>query len=90
VIWFFDGFLGGFKKYGWDVNNEDKYVVCEKEMSVIRQMKLLKDQDHTYRSISNEISKSTNKKFDCGWVFRILKRERKEQSYNVWTRLSLF
>lgn len=57
------------------MNNEDKYVVCEKEMSVIRQMKLLKDQDHTYRSISNEISKSTNKKFDYGWVFRILKRE---------------
>jgi len=68
-------FLGGKARYGFDVNNEGKYVVCEKEMSVIRQMKLLKDQGHTYRSIANEISKSTNKKFDCGWVFRILKRE---------------
>ena len=44
-------------------------------MSVIRQMKLLKDQGHTYRSIAREVSKSTNKKFDSGWVFRILKRE---------------
>lgn len=68
-------FLGGKARYGYDVNNEGKYVVCEKEMSVIRQMKLLKDQGHTYRSIAREVSKSTNKKFDSGWVFRILKRE---------------
>ena len=44
-------------------------------MSVIRQMKLLKDQGNTYRTIAKEVSKSTNKKFDSGWVFRILKRE---------------
>ena len=68
-------FLGGKARYGFDVNNEGRYVVCEKEMSVIRQMKLLKDQGHTYRSIAREVSKSTNKKFDSGWVFRILKRE---------------
>ena len=68
-------FLGGKARYGYDVNNEGRYVVCEKEMSVIRQMKLLKDQGHTYRSIAREVSKSTNKKFDSGWVFRILKRE---------------
>ena len=47
----------------------------EKEMSIIRQMKLLKDKGNTYRSIAKEVSKSTNKKFDSGWVFRILKRE---------------
>ena len=68
-------FLGGKARYGFDVNNEGKYVVCEKEMSVIRQMKLLKNQGHTYRSIASEVSRSTNKKFDSGWVFRILKRE---------------
>ena len=68
-------FLGGKARYGYDVNNEGRYIVCEKEMSVIRQMKLLKDQGHTYRSIAREVSKSTNKKFDSGWVFRILKRE---------------
>ena len=68
-------FLGGKARYGYDVNNEGRYVVCEKEMSVIRQMKLLKGQGHTYRSIAREVSKSTNKKFDSGWVFRILKRE---------------
>ena len=68
-------FLGGKARYGYDVNNEGRYIVCEKEMSVIRQMKLLKDQGYTYRSIAREVSKSTNKKFDSGWVFRILKRE---------------
>jgi hypothetical protein len=68
-------FLGGKARYGYDVDNEGKYQVCEKEMSVIRQMKLLKDQGNTYRSIAKEVSKSTNKKFDSGWVFRILKRE---------------
>ena len=67
--------LGSKARYGFDVNNEGKYVVCEKEMSVIRQMKLLKNQGHTYRSIASEVSRSTNKKFDSGWVFRILKRE---------------
>jgi len=68
-------FLGGKARYGYDVDNEGKYLVCEKEMSVIRQMKLLKDQGNTYRTIAKEVTKSTNKKFDSGWVFRILKRE---------------
>ena len=68
-------FLGGKARYGYDVNDQGKYEVCEKEMSVIRQMKLLKNQGHTYRSIASSISKSTNKKFDSGWIFRILKRE---------------
>jgi DNA invertase Pin-like site-specific DNA recombinase len=71
-------FLGGKAKYGFDVDNEGKYIVCEKEMSVIRQMKLLKDQGHTYRSIAREVSRSTNKKFDSGWIYRILQRDNRE------------
>ena len=50
-------------------------MVCEKEQSVIRLMKILRKKDNSYKKISEVVTKSTRKKFPKSWVFNILKRE---------------
>jgi hypothetical protein len=81
-------FIGGKPPFGYNLIRTGKIIKAgrgrkknllilkrnEKQMSIIRQMKLLKDQGNTYRSIATQLNKNTNKNFDCGWVFRILKR----------------
>ena len=47
----------------------------EKEQEVIRKMQLMRKQGKTYQVISDELSKSTRKKFPVSWIFKILKRE---------------
>ena len=67
---------GGFRpKFGYDVDDNGYLIPCEKEQSIIRQMKLLRDEGKTYRIISEEVTKSTRKKFPQSWVFNILKKE---------------
>jgi len=38
-------------------------------------MKDLRGNDLSYQRISNELSKSTKKKFPVSWIFKIIKRE---------------
>ena len=67
---------GGFRpKFGYDVDDNGYLIPCEKEQSIIRQMKLLRDEGKTYKTISEVITKNTKKKFPQSWVFNILKRE---------------
>jgi len=69
-------YTGGFRpKFGYDVDDNGYLIPCEKEQSIIRQMKLLRDEGKTYKTISEVITKSTKKKFPQSWVFNILKRE---------------
>ena len=62
-------------KFGYDVDDNGYLIPCEKEQSIIRQMKLLRDEGKTYKTISEVITKNTKKKFPQSWVFNILKRE---------------
>ena len=68
-------YLGGKKMFGYDVDEHNNLVPCEKEQQVIRHMQILKQEGKSYQQISEEISKSTRKKFVQSWVFKILKRE---------------
>ena len=61
--------------FGYDLDNNNYYVPCEKEQQVIRQMQLMRKQGKTYQVISDELSKSTRKKLPVSWIFKIIKRE---------------
>ena len=69
-------FFGGKKPYGFDVDENNFLIPCEKEQSVIRQMKLMRKQGNSYRKVADRITKSTRKTFPVSWVFKILNRER--------------
>jgi len=71
-------YLGGKKMFGYDVDDNNNLVACEKEQQVIRHMQLLRQEGKTYREISTEISQSTRKKFAHSWVRKILLREGEE------------
>lgn len=68
-------YLGGKKPFGYDIDENNNLVICEKEQQVINQMKDLRENGLSYQKISNEITKSTRKKFPVSWVFKIIKRE---------------
>ena len=68
-------YLGGKKPFGYDIDDNNNLIICEKEQQVINQMKDLRDNGLSYQKISNEITKSTRKKFPVSWVFKIIKRE---------------
>ena len=58
------------------LEHENGYLVpCEKEQSIIRLMKILRNRGNSYKKISEVVTKSTCKKFAQSWVFNILKRE---------------
>ena len=68
-------FGGGKKPYGFDVDENNFLIPCEKEQSVIRQMQLMRKQGNSYQKVATEITVSTRKKFPVSWVFKILNRE---------------
>ena len=68
-------YCGGKKLFGYDLDNNGFYVPSEKEQEVIRKMQLMRKQGKTYQVISDELSKSTRKKFPVSWIFKIIKRE---------------
>ena len=71
-------FTGGKKLFGYDLDENNYYVPCEKEQQVIRQMQLMRKQGKSYQFISEEITKSTRKKFVVSWIYKIIKREEVE------------
>ena len=68
-------FTGGKKKFGYDLDQNNYYVPCEKEQQVIRDMKLLRKKGKSYQKVADEITASTRKKFPVSWVHKILMRE---------------
>ncbi len=66
---------GGKCPYGYDVDENNYLVPCEKEQQTIKLMKLLREQGKTYREIAETVSNSTRKKFPHSWVHKILNRE---------------
>ena len=68
-------YCGGKKTFGYDVDDNGFLVPSEKEQEVIRKMQLMRKQGNTYQVISDELTKSTRKKFPISWIYKILKRE---------------
>ena len=68
-------FFGGKKPFGYDVDQDNLLVPCEKEQQVIREMQLMRKQGNSYQKVADQITKTTRKKFPVSWVFKILNRE---------------
>ena len=68
-------FFGGKKPFGYDVDQNNYLIPCEKEQQVIRDMQLMRKQGTSYRKVADQITKTTRKKFPVSWVFKILNRE---------------
>jgi|TARA_B100001063_G_C16687508_1_gene515157 DNA invertase Pin-like site-specific DNA recombinase len=68
-------FTGGKKKFGYDLDQNNYYVPCEKEQQIIREMQLMRKRGKSYQKVADEITVSTRKKFPVSWVHKILMRE---------------
>ena len=68
-------FGGGKKLYGYDVDQNNYLIPCEKEQQVIRDMQLMRKKGTSYQKVADQITKTTRKKFPVSWVFKILNRE---------------
>jgi len=68
-------YTGGKKKFGYDLDENNYYVPCEKEQSLIRQMQTMRSAGDSYKIISETLTKSTRKKFPISWVHKIVQRE---------------
>ena len=68
-------FGGGKKLYGYDVDQNNYLIPCEKEQQVIRDMQLMRKKGTSYQKVADQITIATRKKFPVSWVFKILNRE---------------
>ena len=68
-------FFGGKKPFGYDVDQNNYLVPCEKEQQVIRDMQLMRKKGTSYQKVADQITKTTRKKFPVSWVHKILMRE---------------
>ena len=68
-------FFGGKKPFGYDVDQNNYLIPCEKEQQVIRDMQLMRKKGTSYQKVADQITKTTRKKFPVSWVFKILNRE---------------
>ena len=68
-------FFGGKKPFGYDVDQDNYLIPCEKEQQVIRDMQLMRKKGTSYQKVADQITKTTRKKFPVSWVFKILNRE---------------
>ena len=68
-------FFGGKKPFGYDVDQNNYLIPCEKEQQVIRDMQLMRKKGTSYQKVTDQITKTTRKKFPVSWVFKILNRE---------------
>ena len=68
-------FFGGKKPFGYDVDQNNYLIPCEKEQQVIRDMQLMRKQGTSYQKVADQITIATRKKFPVSWVFKILNRE---------------
>ena len=68
-------YTGGKKRFGYDVNDDGTYRVCEKEMSVIKEMQFMRTEGIKLQDISDKLTNKHRKKFVVSFVHKILKRE---------------
>ena len=68
-------YTGGKKRFGYDVNDDGTYRVCEKEMSVIKEMQFMRSEGIKFQDISDKLTNKHRKKFVVSFVHKILKRE---------------
>ena len=68
-------YLGGKKMFGYDVDENNILIPCEKEQQIIRQMQVMRQEGMSYQKVAEAVTKYTRKKFPVSWVFKILKRE---------------
>ena len=76
-------FFGGKKPFGYDVDQNNYLIPCEKEQQVIRDMQLMRKQGTSYQKVADQITKTTRKKFPVSWVFKILNREGVSNGFSV-------
>ena len=68
-------FTGGKKMFGYDLDDNNYYVPCEKEQEIIRKMLFLRKEKMSYQKIADSITASTRKLFPVSWVYKIIQRE---------------
>ena len=68
-------FFGGKKPFGYDVDQNNYLIPCEKGQQVIRDMQLMRKKGTSYQKVADQITIATRKKFPVSWVFKILNRE---------------
>jgi len=68
-------YTGGKKRYGYDVQDDGTYKVCEKEMSVIREMQHMRSEGVKFQDIADKLTNKHRKKFMVSWVHKLLQRE---------------
>ena len=68
-------YTGGKKRFGYDVNDDGTYRICEKEMSVIKEMQFMRTEGIKLQDISDKLTNKHRKKFVVSFVHKILKRE---------------
>ena len=68
-------FFGCKKPFGYDVDQNNYLIPCEKEQQVIIDMQLMRKKVTSYQKVADQITKTTRKKFPVSWVFKILNRE---------------
>ena len=61
--------------FGFQVDENGFLVPLEKELQVIKRMRLMRSEGKTLQNISDELTRSTRKKFPISWIHKILKRE---------------
>ena len=69
-------YTGGKKKWGYDLNDDGTYRVCEKEMSVIREMQFMRGEGMKLQDIADKLTNKHRKKFMVSWVHKLLNREK--------------
>ncbi len=68
-------YCGGKVPFGFQVDENGFLVPLEKELQVIKRMRLMRSEGKTLQNISDELTRSTRKKFPISWIHKILKRE---------------
>lgn len=57
-------YTGGFRpKYGYNIDENNYLVPCEKEQSIIRLIKILRKKGNFNKSITGKVTKATREKF---------------------------
>ena len=76
-------YTGGKKKFGYDLNDDGTYRVCEKEMSIIREMQFMRKEGIKLQTIADKLTNKHRKKFVVSWVHKLLNREDMNKSIDL-------
>ena len=68
-------YCGGKIPFGFQVDESGFLFPLDKELKVIKRMRLMRSEGKTFQYISDELTRSTRKKFPISWIHKILNRE---------------